>query len=429
MESLGDNLIQRIINDMDEGVMLINGQGIVRTMNPAVAEILDKPMEEILGNSLVDVFLDDDENDQFFQTVMDAIYEPDLKHDSLIPYFSGAGRRILHMSTSVLRGDETIKGLIVTFSDLTEITELKIKHAEEIMEMMNSMVRAFVTAVEARSAYNVHHTKNMIAMARAFIAWLKRTDNPLQFDKEKADVFLMSIALHDIGKLSVPLSVMDKPTRLAWRMDNIRERFTKIDLIEKVRMLEGKITEGEYEEGRCFRKEALGFIDEMNTCGFCSPEKAEQVRKLAETTYINEEGEPCSLLTDEETEMLLVVKGTLTDKEREVMQNHVVVTSDILSQIKFPKNYEMVPIWAGEHHEYLNGTGYPNGLVGEQICIEVRLITILDIYEAITSRDRPYKKPVTPEGAFAILDRMANEGSIDSNLLVLFKNSKAWEVV
>ena len=89
----------------------------------------------------------------------------------------------------------------------------------------------------------------------------------------------------------------------------------------------------------------------------------------------------------------------------------------------------MVPIWAGEHHEYLNGTGYPNGLVGEQICIEVRLITILDIYEAITSRDRPYKKPVTPEGAFTILDRMANEGSIDGNLLVLFKNSKAWEVV
>jgi len=115
MESLGDNLIQRIINDMDEGVMLINGQGIVRTMNPAVAEILDKPMEEILGNSLVDVFLDDDENDQFFQTVMDAIYEPDIKHDSLIPYFSGAGRRILHMSTAVLRGDETKKGLIVTF--------------------------------------------------------------------------------------------------------------------------------------------------------------------------------------------------------------------------------------------------------------------------------------------------------------------------
>ena len=429
MESLGDNLIQRIINDMDEGVMLINGQGIVRTMNPAVAEILDKPMEEILGNSLVDVFLDDDENDQFFQTVMDAIYEPDIKHDSLIPYFSGAGRRILHMSTAVLRGDETKKGLIVTFSDLTEITELKIKHAEEIMEMMNSMVRAFVTAVEARSAYNVHHTRNMIAMARAFISWLKRTDNPLQFDEEKADVFLMSIALHDIGKLSVPLSVMDKPTRLAWRMDNIRERFTKIDLIEKIRMLEGKITEGEYEEGRCFRKEALEFIDEMNTCGFCSPEKAEQVRKLAETTYINEEGEPCSLLTDEETEMLLVVKGTLTDKEREVMQSHVVVTSDILSQIKFPGNYEMVPIWAGEHHEYLNGTGYPNGLVGEQICVEVRLITILDIYEAITSRDRPYKKPVTPEGAFTILDRMANEGSIDGNLLVLFKNSKAWEVV
>ena len=427
MESIEGNMIERIIQDMDEGVMLIDGKGVVRIMNPAASEILDKPMEEVVERSLAEVFLDEDENDQFFQTVMDAIYDPDNRQDSLVPYISQSGMRTLHMSSAILNGFYENKGLIITFSDLTEITELKIKHTEQIMEMMKSMVRAFVTAVDARSPYNVNHTRNMISMGYDFLLWLNETDNPLQFDKEKRDAFLMSIALHDIGKLSVPLSVMDKPTRLAWHLDYIKQRFNKINLLERISCLEGKMTAEEYEEGCTFRKETLDYIEKLNTCGYCSPEDIERVRELGSVKYLDEKGDREPLLTEKEVEMLSIVKGTLTDKEREQMQNHVVVTSNILNEISFPECFSMVPKWAGQHHEYLNGKGYPAGLSGDQICTEVRIITILDIFEAITSRDRPYKKFVSPEQALSILDKMADEGSIDRELLELFKESRVWE--
>ena len=125
--------------------------------------------------------------------------------------------------------------------------------------------------------------------------------------------------------------------------------------------------------------------------------------------------------------MLSVEKGTLTDEERKQMQNHVVVTADILSQIAFPDELKTVPVWAGQHHELLNGKGYPQGLEADQICTEVRLITILDIFEAITSKDRPYKDEISPEKAFMIMDKMVEEGSVDGRLLELFKESEAWK--
>ncbi len=109
------------------------------------------------------------------------------------------------------------------------------------------------------------------------------------------------------------------------------------------------------------------------------------------------------------------------------MEDHVVMTSRMLSGLDFPRGFEHVPFYAGAHHEHLNGNGYPNHLREDELPWQVRLITIIDVFEALTAKDRPYKKPMPAEKALAILDDMAANNQIDSDILDSFKDSKAWE--
>ena len=111
------------------------------------------------------------------------------------------------------------------------------------------------------------------------------------------------------------------------------------------------------------------------------------------------------------------------------MQSHSMLTRRILDQVSFPSDYTCVPLWASSHHELLNGHGYPDKKTGDMIPREVQLITILDIFEALTAKDRPYKPPIPLEKAWAILDSMVREGSLNGELLAMFRESGAWKVI
>jgi hypothetical protein len=198
-------------------------------------------------------------------------------------------------------------------------------------------------------------------------------------------------------------------------------------LSEKIAFLEGKISDKEYEEKIGRLEGDLEFIKSINAAGFLPDEKLEKVRELATESCLNGKGETAPLLTPEEIVSLSVRKGTLTDEERSIMESHVVMTAKILSQVTFPKEFSAVPAWASAHHELLNGKGYPNHITAEDIPPEVRLLTILDIFDALTARDRPYKPGMPAEKAFGILHNMQEEGNIDGDILALFEESKAWE--
>lgn len=122
----------------------------------------------------------------------------------------------------------------------------------------------------------------------------------------------------------------------------------------------------------------------------------------------------------------MIRKGTLTAGERSVMQDHVEKTRMMLEQMALGDDYKDVLQWASQHHELLDGSGYPKGLSGDQICWEVRLLTILDVFEAMTAIDRPYRRAVPAEHAFQILHGMADRGQIDQEVLALFEQSRAW---
>jgi HD-GYP domain-containing protein (c-di-GMP phosphodiesterase class II) len=300
-------------------------------------------------------------------------------------------------------------------------------YSEDIEQLLDSLVGALSTAIDQRTPYNANHTRNMARYAGRFLDWLDETDNDWKFDPTRRRAFLMSVWLHDVGKLVVPLSVMNKEDRLGAEISEVEHRFEVISLLDKIALLEGRSTQEEYASRREHFTAALELIRRVNKAGFLPDAELAEIEALAAETYADSSGELRPLLTPEELVSLSVRKGTLTAEERSVMENHVVMTAKILGQVTFPKEFSAVPGWAAAHHELLNGNGYPNHITAEAIPPEVRLLTVLDVFDALTARDRPYKPGMPVEKAFTILHSMVEEGNIDGNILSLFEKSNAWE--
>lgn len=418
-----------IIQDMSEGVIVLGLDGKIAFLNPAAEEILGRPSMELVGKKYAAVFFDDSENDAFNQTILDAVYDHSRKISRDVSYHTKGVTRQLFVMTSFLRYAGENVGVIVVLSDITELVEIKNLHARQIAALLDSLVRALSAAIDARSRYNANHTRNMVRMGQAFLDWLAGTEHPWRFSEEKRRLFLMSVWLHDVGKLAVPLEVMDKATRLGPRLERIETRFEKMRLLNRIALLEGRLSQAQWEEQEASRVKWLEEIRRLNTAGFLRDEDMEIVRQLMALRYQEENGEEQPVLTKEETEQLQIRKGTLTAEERAVIQRHVDYTGQILDQVDFPPEYADVPIWAASHHELLNGAGYPRGQRGEDIPREVRLLTILDIFEALTAKDRPYKRSMSAETVLGILRSMVEAGALDGELVELFERSRAWEAI
>jgi HD-GYP domain-containing protein (c-di-GMP phosphodiesterase class II) len=298
------------------------------------------------------------------------------------------------------------------------------QHADEVSELLDSFVRVMSAAIDARSPYNANHTRNMAKYANRFVAWLK--DSGLaEFNETREKQFLMSIWLHDIGKLVVPLEVMDKESRLGPKIAEVEHRFQAIGMQSEIDFLRGTIGEDERNRRMDELRAARELVEKADRAGFLPDETLAAIRALGKTKAQGPDG-AVPYLSDDELNCLNVRKGTLTDDERGVMESHVTMTKRMLSEMSFPKRYRSVLDWASSHHEFLNGDGYPRKLTAEAIPLEVRTLTILDIYDALTARDRPYKPAVPTEKAFAILADMAAAGQLDAKLLDLFIQSEAW---
>ena len=318
--------------------------------------------------------------------------------------------------------------LVRAISAQAAISITNMQYSEQITHLLDSLVGALSTAIDQRTPYNANHTRNMVRYGTRFLDWLAATGNEWSFSPEKRRTFLLAVWLHDVGKLVVPLEVMDKESRLGGELAEVMQRLRIIGLLDRIAFLENKITARELEVLDAYRTDAAEFIQKTDRAGFLPDDALEKVRELGAKVYVDEQGAEQPWLTPGELEKLSIRKGTLTAGERSIMESHVVVTARILSQVSFPKIYAEVPKWASAHHEYLNGKGYPDHLTAEQIPPEVRLLTILDVFDALTARDRPYKAPMSAEKALGILKSMVEEGSVDGDILALFAASKAWEV-
>lgn len=320
-----------------------------------------------------------------------------------------------------------LEPLVAAVASQAAISLTNMQYSEQIHQLLDSLVGALSTAIDQRTPYNANHTRNMARYAESFLDWLDRTDHPWRFDTQRRRTFLLSVWLHDVGKMVIPLSVMDKETRLGAAEKDIINRLDTMLLLCRIAVLEGNISPEQAEETRRQISDARELIQRVNRAGFLPDEELARIDELAARTYTDAQGIQQPWLTDAEHISLSIRKGSLTAEERKIMENHVVMTTRILQQVSFPKAYHQVPKWAGAHHELLNGRGYPDHISGEDIPREVRLLTILDVFDALTAHDRPYKPGMPVEKALSILESMVKEGSMDREILGLFRESKAWE--
>ena len=148
----------------------------------------------------------------------------------------------------------------------------------------------------------------------------------------------------------------------------------------------------------------------------------ECIQSMAKTPWVID-GVSYALLTENEAYNLSVQRGTLTKEERDIINEHAKISVDILNELPFPKKYQQIPQISGNHHEKINGKGYPQGLKEHEISFEARILAIADIFEALTASDRPYKKGNSIAQAMKILYFMAKEDDLDRNLVKFFYKS------
>ena len=324
--------------------------------------------------------------------------------------------------------DESYELFILSLGAQAAICLTNMNYAKENIMLLKLFVRVMSTAIDERSPYNASHTKNMVLYAGKFVDWLNKTCNMWRFTEAEKEQLLMTIWLHDVGKLVIPLEIMDKESRLADKLNDVLHRLEIIELLENINYLKKKVSEKEYRNKLLEVHNARNVIKTANKSSYLNEDIVNQIEEISKKIFVDSEGIERKWLTEDESYSLRVRRGTLTKEERQIMENHVVMTNKILSQMRFTRNYKKVPEWAGLHHEFLNGEGYPNSFQANDIPKEVRLITILDVFDALTARDRPYRLPMSIDRAFDVLGSMVEEGKLDGDIVRIFKSSRAWEI-
>lgn len=309
------------------------------------------------------------------------------------------------------------------------ITIQNVRYLEEIKNLIQSFVKVMSSAVDERTPYNGSHPRHMAAYGSRFIDYLNTREGAVHFSDAQKEELLMSIWLHDIGKLVTPLEVMNKEKRLLpQQYAEFTHRMEIIRLCAEISRLSGTSSPEEAEALAQQTAEAARLVDSANSAGFINAETLEALEALRAKTYTAHDGSTRPWLEPEEYDMLTIRKGTLSAEERRIMEEHVSITDKLLSQIQFPAELSHVRQWAASHHELLNGGGYPQHLKDGEIPPEVRIITILDIFDALVATDRPYKKAMPVERALEILTENAQKrGELDPGLTKLFIESKCWE--
>jgi len=318
-----------------------------------------------------------------------------------------------------------------------------------IRDLFEGFVKASVTAIEARDPTTFGHSFRVADLTTGLAEVVDRCDAGLyratRVSAEEMMELRYASLLHDFGKVGVREHVLVKAKKLyAADLDRIRHRIELLKSLLELRAERAKchhlLTRGAVDYAAlAARLDAeltaqlaeldahLDLIVTANEPSVLAQDFAAELLRLTTRIWEAHRGEPRAILTPEEARVLAIPRGSLTDAERHEIQEHVVHTFQFLKQIPWTKDLRRVPEIARSHHEKLDGSGYPYGVRAEQIPLGSRMMTIADIYDALTASDRPYKKALRPEEALDILDRERRAGALDSALLDLFIDARVFE--
>ncbi|HYH41763.1 MAG TPA: HD domain-containing phosphohydrolase [Burkholderiales bacterium] len=344
----------------------------------------------------------------------------------------------------LLNGKDRGNGAVMPFSDADQrlaeslasqaaialTNRLLINHLEELFE---SFIKVINAAIDDKSPYTGGHCERVPALTMMLAEAVNQCEHgPLRdFTMTERDRYELKIAglLHDCGKVTTPVHVVDKATKLETIFDRIALVDTRFEVLKRDAMIElGRDSEAlparlrEIEDDR-------EFLRKINIGGeFMKDADLERVRAIS-TRYQwqNPAGELVNFLSKEEVENLTIRAGTLTGDERQIINHHITMTIQMLEALPWPRHLSNVVEYAGGHHERMDGKGYPKGLKRDQMSVQARCMGIADIFEALTARDRPYKKGKTLSEALTILGKFKENGHIDPDLFDVFMWEKVYE--
>ncbi len=340
--------------------------------------------------------------------------------------------------------------LVESLAAQAAITLTNRRLIDEHRRLFESFVKLIATAIDEKSPYTADHCRRvpvltmMLADAAAAVS-----EGPLApFTMSDEDRYELQIAswLHDCGKVVTPESVIDKATKLETVFDRIElidtrfeilKRDAEIARLRKELAARQPVTADDRELAAALDRELAATLGELdreraflrraNIGGESMPqEDRRRVERVAERRFRGPSGVERDFLSAEEVENLTISRGTLNDRERAIVNQHIVTTIKMLESLPYPKNLARVPEFAAGHHERMDGRGYPRGLTREEMSIQARIMGIADVFEALTARDRPYKKAMKLSEALETLGRMKLENHIDPDLFDVFLREKVY---
>jgi len=317
---------------------------------------------------------------------------------------------------------------------------------DEIRRLFEGFVKASVEAIESRDPTTSGHSRRVadltVELAKVVDSESSGPYREAFFSREDLRELEYASLLHDFGKIGVREKVLVKAKKLYDEaLEAIRNRFDYVAkcceadvLARKVAALQRAASPDEIlalDDELARRKgeleKSFATITSANEPSVLAQGDFDRISEIAKETFVDMRGEVRRLLTEEEVEALSVRRGSLTTQEFDEIRGHVSHTFRFLSQIPWGKALRRVPIIAGAHHERLNGTGYPNRLRAEEIPVQSKMMSISDIYDALTASDRPYKKAVPLDRALEILDFSVKDQHLDSDLVRIFREARIWE--
>ncbi len=352
---------------------------------------------------------------------------------------------VTHKVNPFSSADQSLAESLASQAAIALTNRLLISQLEELFE---SLINLINLAIDEKSPYTGGHCQRVPALTMMLAeAADAATEGPLaSFRMDDRDRYELKIAglLHDCGKVTTPVHIVDKATKLQTLFDRIHLIDTRFEVLKRDaeihalrRQLELRrevdpaadavIWQDYHEEVRVL-DEDREFLRKTNVGGEAMKDAdLQRVRDIGgRRKWRNVDAVETEFLTTDELDNLTIRAGTLTLKERDVINYHIVATIKMLEQLPWPKHLTNVPEYAGGHHERMDGKGYPKGLTREQMSVQARMMGIADIFEALTARDRPYKPGMKLSQAMGIMANFKKNGHIDPDLFDVFVKGRVY---
>ncbi|MBI4954428.1 MAG: GAF domain-containing protein [Myxococcales bacterium] len=348
------------------------------------------------------------------------------------------------MPDQVIAFDQRSEELLSTLSSQAGIAlENAILYAEN-QRMLEGFVRASVEAIEQRDPTTSGHSRRVAAMTVGLAQAVDRSETgvyrEVRFTADELRELEYASLLHDFGKIGVREQVLVKAKKLyPHSLEALELRFGLAHRAVEVDVLGRKLAacargdheavaalDLELERRQRELAEALAVIAEANEPKVLSGGDYARIEQLAREVFVDPKGTVRPLLTEQDVTSLMVSRGSLTATEFDEIRSHVVHTFQFLSQIPWGRKFRRVAHIAGAHHERLDGTGYPHRLRASEIPVQSKIMTVSDIFDALTAADRPYKRAVPVARAIDILHMEVQQGHVDGELVRVFVESRPW---